>query len=58
VDKKTTIDELACRVNMSTRNLRHSPGITMREIASRCGFANERQLQRILKGGQAITTTS
>lgn len=30
-------------------NLRHSPGITMREIASRCGFANERQLQRILK---------
>jgi transcriptional regulator GlxA family with amidase domain len=76
LDKKTTIDELACRVNMSTRNLtrlfklqtgisvnhyitllrvelarnlRHSPGITMREIASRCGFANERQLQRILK---------
>jgi transcriptional regulator GlxA family with amidase domain len=30
--------------------LRYSPGITMREIASRCGFANERQLQRILKG--------
>lgn len=30
-------------------NLRHSPGITMREIASRCGFANERQLQRILR---------
>jgi transcriptional regulator GlxA family with amidase domain len=76
LDKKTTIDELAVRVNMSTRNLtrtfkmqtgisinhyitllrlelartlRYSPGITMREIASRCGFANERQLQRILK---------
>jgi transcriptional regulator GlxA family with amidase domain len=76
LDKKTTIDELAARVNMSARNLtrlfklqtgisinhyitllrlelahtlRHSPGITMREIASRCGFANERQLQRILK---------
>jgi transcriptional regulator GlxA family with amidase domain len=31
-------------------SLRHSPGITMRDIASRCGFANERQLQRILKG--------
>jgi transcriptional regulator GlxA family with amidase domain len=30
--------------------LRNSPGITMREIAGRCGFANERQLQRILKG--------
>ena len=30
-------------------NLRFSPGITMRDIASRCGFANERQLQRILK---------
>ncbi len=28
-------------------NLRHSPGITMRDIASRCGFTNERQLQRI-----------
>jgi transcriptional regulator GlxA family with amidase domain len=76
LDKKSTIDEMAARVNMSTRNLtrlfkmqtgisinhyltllrlelaqtlRHSPGITMREIASRCGFANERQLQRILK---------
>ena len=80
LDKKTTIDELAARVNMSTRNLtrifkiqtgisvnhyitllrlelarnlRHSPGITMREIAGRCGFANERQLQRILKGSAA-----
>ncbi|HVS95559.1 MAG TPA: DJ-1/PfpI family protein [Puia sp.] len=30
-------------------NLRHSPGMTMREIACRCGFSNERQLQRILK---------
>jgi transcriptional regulator GlxA family with amidase domain len=30
-------------------NLRFAPGITMREIAGRCGFANERQLQRILK---------
>ncbi len=30
-------------------NLRYAPGITMREIASRCGFANERQLQRILR---------
>lgn len=29
------------------RNLRHSPGITIRDIASQCGFANERQLQRI-----------
>lgn len=81
LDKKATIDEMAARVNMSTRNLtrlfklqtgvsinhyitllrlelahtlRHSPGITMREIASRCGFANERQLQRILKGAVAV----
>ena len=30
-------------------NLRHSPDMTMREIASRCGFSNERQLQRIIK---------
>jgi transcriptional regulator GlxA family with amidase domain len=35
-------------------SLRHSPGITMRDIASRCGFANERQLQRILKGKAAV----
>jgi transcriptional regulator GlxA family with amidase domain len=76
LDQRTTIDRLAERVNMSSRNLtrtfklqtgisvnryitllrlelatnlRHSPGITMRDIASRCGFANERQLQRILK---------
>jgi transcriptional regulator GlxA family with amidase domain len=34
-------------------SLRYSPGITMRDIASRCGFANERQLQRILKGRPA-----
>jgi transcriptional regulator GlxA family with amidase domain len=33
--------------------LRHSPGITMREIAGRCGFGNERQLQRILKASTA-----
>ena len=31
------------------KNLRHTPGITMRDIAQQCGFANERQLQRILK---------
>src|SRR5258708_5778279 len=30
-------------------NLRLSPDITMRDIAFRCGFAHERQLQRILK---------
>jgi transcriptional regulator GlxA family with amidase domain len=74
--RRTTIDQMAERVNMSSRNLtrtfkvqtgisinryltllrlelasnlRHSPGITMRDIASRCGFANERQLQRILR---------
>jgi transcriptional regulator GlxA family with amidase domain len=77
LDQKVTIDALAERVNMSSRNLtctfklqtgisinhyitllrlelagnlRYAPGITMREIAGRCGFANERQLQRILKG--------
>lgn len=81
LDKKATIDEMAARVNMSTRNLtrlfklqtgisinhyitllrlelahtlRYSSGITMREIASRCGFANERQLQRILKGAGSV----
>ncbi|HXB93618.1 MAG TPA: AraC family transcriptional regulator, partial [Puia sp.] len=74
--RKTTIDEMASMVNMSSRNLtrtfkaqtgisinryitllrlelagnlRHSPGITMREIAGRCGFSNERQLQRIIR---------
>jgi len=31
------------------KNLRYTPGITMRDIAQQCGFANERQLQRILK---------
>ncbi|GGA84107.1 GlxA family transcriptional regulator [Puia dinghuensis] len=36
------------RLELAT-SLRYSPGITMREIASRCGFANERQLQRIMK---------
>jgi len=76
LDRRTTIDQLATMVNMSSRNLtrtfkmqtgisinryitllrlelaaslRFSPGITMRDIASRCGFANERQLQRIMK---------
>ncbi|HLZ88284.1 MAG TPA: DJ-1/PfpI family protein [Puia sp.] len=76
LDKRTTIDQMANMVNMSSRNLtrtfkvqtgisinryitllrlelaaslRYSPGITMRDIASRCGFANERQLQRIMK---------
>jgi len=34
-------------------NLRHSPGLTMREIACRCGFTNERQLQRIIKAAAA-----
>ncbi len=37
------------------RNLQHSPGITIRDIAGRCGFSNERQLQRIRK--QAVSGT-
>jgi len=35
-------------------NLRYSPGITMRDIAGRCGFANERQLQRIMKSKNSL----
>jgi transcriptional regulator GlxA family with amidase domain len=31
------------------KNLRHMPGITMSDIAQQCGFANPRQLQRILR---------
>ena len=30
-----------------SRNLRHSPGITVSAIAGQCGFESERQLQRI-----------
>jgi transcriptional regulator GlxA family with amidase domain len=71
-----TIEEIAERVNMSSRNLtrifklqtgisihkyitllrlekadtlRNTPGVTVSVIAGQCGFANERQLQRIWK---------
>jgi transcriptional regulator GlxA family with amidase domain len=78
---KTTIEKMAERVNMSSRNLtrtfklqtgisilqyitllrlemartlKSSPGITVSAIASRCGFENERQLQRIRKQHASI----
>jgi transcriptional regulator GlxA family with amidase domain len=75
-----TIEKMAERVNMSSRNLtrtfklqtgisihqyitllrlekaytlQNAPGITVSAIAEQCGFANERQLQRIRKKRQS-----
>jgi transcriptional regulator GlxA family with amidase domain len=43
-----SINEYVTQLRLElARNLQHSPGVTVRDIASRCGFANERQLQRI-----------